>query len=72
MLIDSGYFGMNFASGAGLKHPFAFFWVIALPSLAGFMFIVFGFMLWDNIRDWLAKRGIKARWHIRPKKRRVY
>lgn len=58
----SGYFGMNFAEGAGLKHPFAFFWVVAIPSLVAFMLIVFATMLWDNIRDFLAKRGVKAHW----------
>lgn len=56
----SGYFGMNFAGGSGLKHPFAFFWIVAIPSLVAFMLIVFATMLWDNIRDFLAKRGVKA------------
>lgn len=64
----SGYFGMNFSSGAGLAHPFAFFWVVAAPSLVGFMLLVFGVMLWDNIRDWLNRRGVKARW-ARPRRR---
>lgn len=64
----SGYFGMNFSSGAGLAHPFAFFWIVAAPSLVGFMLLVFGVMLWDNIRDWLNRRGVKARW-ARPGKR---
>lgn len=64
----SGYFGMNFSSGAGLAHPFAFFWVVAAPSLVGFMLLVFGVMLWDNIRDWLNRRGVKARW-AKPGKR---
>jgi Mg2+ and Co2+ transporter CorA len=61
----SGYFGMNMSSGAGLAHPFSFFWVVAVPSLAGFMLLVFGAMLWDNISNWLANRGVKARWKIR-------
>ncbi|KAK4541027.1 hypothetical protein LTR36_008396 [Oleoguttula mirabilis] len=56
----SGYFGMNFASGAGLAHSFGFFWVIAIPSLVAFMLIVFATMLWDNITDFFAKRGIRA------------
>ena len=55
----SGYFGMNFAEGQGLKHPFAYFWVIAIPSLVAFMLVVFATMLWDNIRDFFAKRGIR-------------
>jgi Mg2+ and Co2+ transporter CorA len=63
----SGYFGMNFASGAGLAHPFAFFWVVAIPSLVVFMLLVFGFMLWDNIQDWLARRGLKAHWGRRAR-----
>lgn len=56
----SGYFGMNFANGLGLDHPFSFFWLVAAPSLAGFMVLVFGYMLWDNVKDFLAKRGIRA------------
>ncbi|KAK5137263.1 hypothetical protein LTR08_000233 [Meristemomyces frigidus] len=56
----SGYFGMNFASGSGLAHPFAYFWVVAIPSLVAFMLVVFATMLWDNIRDFFAKRGIRA------------
>lgn len=56
----SGYFGMNFASGAGLAHPFSFFWIVAVPSLIGFMLLVFATMLWDNIGDFFAKRGIRA------------
>ncbi|SMR46421.1 unnamed protein product [Zymoseptoria tritici ST99CH_1E4] len=63
----SGYFGMNFSSGAGLAHPFAFFWVVAIPSLIAFMLLVFGFMLWDNIQDWLARRGLKAHWGRRAR-----
>ena len=56
----SGYFGMNFASGSGLAHPFAYFWIVAIPSLVAFMLVVFATMLWDNIRDFIAKRGIRA------------
>ncbi|KAI5368001.1 Putative Mg2+ transporter protein, CorA-like/Zinc transport protein ZntB [Septoria linicola] len=69
----SGYFGMNFASGSGLAHPFAFFWKISLPSLAGFMLLVFGFMGWDTVAPWLAAREIKASLNARKragKKRR--
>ena len=46
----TGYFGMNFAKGNGLVHPFAFFWVVAIPSLIGFMLLVFATMLWEDIR----------------------
>ncbi|KXT01577.1 hypothetical protein AC578_6357 [Pseudocercospora eumusae] len=66
----SGYFGMNFSSGSGLAHTFAFFWIIAMPILVAFMLLVFGFMLWDKIRDFLARRGVKARWHKRTTRRR--
>lgn len=65
----SGYFGMNFANGEGLAHPFAFFWVVAIPSLVGFMLIVFGFMLWEQIGAWFASRGIKARLSTRRRSR---
>ena len=65
----SGYFGMNFASGSGLAHPFSFFWIVAMPSLVGFMSLVFGFMLKENIRDLFAKRGIRAHRKRRGKRR---
>ncbi|KAK5118919.1 hypothetical protein LTR62_000130 [Meristemomyces frigidus] len=67
----SGYFGMNFSSGAGLAHPFAFFWVVAIPSLVTFMLIVFATMLWDNISDFFAKRGIRAHRRLRDRNRRA-
>ena len=51
---------MNFANGSGLDHPFSFFWVVATPSLVAFMFLVFGYMLRDRIKDAFAKRGIRA------------
>ncbi|WPG99861.1 cobalt/magnesium transport protein cora [Acrodontium crateriforme] len=56
----SGYFGMNFAEGSGLKHPFGFFWIVAIPALTCFMLLVFATMLWENVEDFLAKRGIRA------------
>ncbi|RMZ81871.1 hypothetical protein DV738_g2071, partial [Chaetothyriales sp. CBS 135597] len=52
----SGYFGMNFASGAGLAHPFAFFWVVAVPSLVAFMVLVFAVMLWDSFANIWTRR----------------
>ncbi|KAK4554327.1 hypothetical protein LTR86_008535 [Recurvomyces mirabilis] len=67
----SGYFGMNFSSGAGLAHPFAFFWVVAVPSIVGFMLVVFATMLWDNISDFFAKRGIRAHRRLRNRDRRL-
>lgn len=56
----SGYFGMNFSSGNGLDHPFAFFWTVAMPSLVVFTLLVMGSMFWDIIKVFLAKRGIRA------------
>ncbi|RMD40778.1 hypothetical protein DV735_g4323, partial [Chaetothyriales sp. CBS 134920] len=57
----SGYFGMNFASGAGLAHPFAFFWLVAVPSLVAFMVLVFAVMCWDDFANLWTRRGIRAR-----------
>jgi Mg2+ and Co2+ transporter CorA len=66
----SGYFGMNFVNGGGLDHKFSFFWVVAIPSLVAFMLIVFVTMLWDNIKDWFAKRGIRSHRRTRNRARR--
>ncbi len=55
----SGYFGMNFSNGSGLDHPFRFFWWIAIPTLCIFMGLVFGVMLWSNIKDFVQKKGIR-------------
>lgn len=57
----SGYFGMNFSNGSGLDHPFAFFWVVALPALAGFMAIVFGVAMPREILDFFKRWNIRAR-----------
>jgi Mg2+ and Co2+ transporter CorA len=59
----SGYFGMNFANGAGLDHPFAFFFVVATPSVIGFMLLVLAIYKTDAILEWLAR----GRW--RPQMR---
>ena len=67
----SGYFGMNFSNGSGLDHPFAFFWIVAIPSMVVFMLIVFMTMLWDNIMDFFHKRGIRAHRHRRNRTRRM-
>jgi Mg2+ and Co2+ transporter CorA len=66
----SGYFGMNFSSGAGLAHPFAFFWYVAIPCLIAFMGVVFMTMLWDSIRDLWQKKGIRAHRRTRNALRR--
>ncbi|QIW95275.1 hypothetical protein AMS68_000793 [Peltaster fructicola] len=57
----SGYFGMNFDNGDGLDHPFAFFWVVAIPALVGFMIIVAALALWDQIMDYFQKLYISIR-----------
>lgn len=64
----TGYFGQNFSSGAGLAHPFSFFFVVAVPSVVGFMALVFAYMFRDWFKDVLAKRGFKLhrRRHRRP------
>lgn len=51
----SGYFGMNFASGSGLDHPFSFFFTVAAPSVVGFMLLVFMIYQADYILETLAK-----------------
>nr|OQO20360.1 hypothetical protein B0A51_16610 [Rachicladosporium sp. CCFEE 5018] len=53
--------GMNFADGAGLHHPFAYFFIVAVPFTIGCMVLVVVFMAWDNIVDWFAKRGLDYR-----------
>jgi hypothetical protein len=55
----SGYFGQNFANGNGLDHDFAFFWIVAIPSLVVFMFLVFMSMIWSNIQEFISKKGIR-------------
>lgn len=67
----SGYFGMNFAKGGGLAHPFGFFWIVAIPSLVGFMLVVFATMLWDDLLDFFHKRGMRSHRHKRNKARRA-
>ncbi|TKA79650.1 hypothetical protein B0A55_03427 [Friedmanniomyces simplex] len=57
------------SNGNGLNHPFSFFWVVAIPCLTAFMLIVFATMLWDNIGDFLAKRGIRAHRKSRARRR---
>jgi Mg2+ and Co2+ transporter CorA len=57
----SGYFGMNFANGAGLDHPFAFFFVVATPSVIGFMLLVLAVYKTDAILEWLARGSWRPR-----------
>ena len=67
----SGYFGMNFSSGNGLRHPFAFFWVVAMPTLVVFTLLIFMTMSWDPIKDWTAKLGLRSHRSKRNKARRA-
>ncbi|EMC98455.1 hypothetical protein BAUCODRAFT_67314 [Baudoinia panamericana UAMH 10762] len=55
----SGYFGMNFNSGGGIDHPFAWFWVVAGPVLVGFTALVAVTAGWDWIKDLFVKKGIR-------------
>ena len=66
----SGYFGMNFSNGNGLNHPFAFFWVVALPSLAAFMLLVMWSMIREGFKGMVAKRIVKAGRKKRQKAKR--
>jgi hypothetical protein len=59
---------MNFADGAGLHHPFAYFFVVAIPFTLGCMVLVGTMLLWDHIVDFFAKRGLAA--HRRMRRRR--
>lgn len=67
----SGYFGMNFADGAGLNHPFAYFFVVAIPFTLGCMILVVITMAWDSITDFFAKQGLawKRRSRGAPRRR---
>lgn len=68
----SGYFGQNFDSGNGIARGFSYFWVVAVPTVVGFMLLVFATMLSDNIKDFFAKRGMRAHRQKRNKQRVVH
>ncbi|KAF2485917.1 hypothetical protein BDY17DRAFT_290538 [Neohortaea acidophila] len=67
----SGYFGQNFNKAGGIDEPFSYFWTVALPVLAAFALLVFATMLWDTIKDWLAKYGMRQHRSRRNKMRRA-
>lgn len=68
LTVVSGYFGMNFASGAGLKHDFKYYFAIAIPITAASLMVVALFVQWDHIAEWVEKK--RRRMQRREKKRR--
>lgn len=69
LTVVSGYFGMNFASGAGLKHDFSYYFVVAAPVTFGSLMVVFLFVNWDGMAEWVEKKW--RRRQRREKRRRV-
>lgn len=69
LTVVSGYFGMNFAEGAGLKHDFAYYFVVAIPITFGSLMIVWLFVSWDGIAEWVEKKW--KRKQRRERRRRV-
>lgn len=61
LTVVSGYFGMNFAEGAGLKHPFSFFFVVAVPFTVGSLAVVWIFVSFDGLREWVGKKWRRRR-----------
>ncbi|KAM0722275.1 hypothetical protein Q7P37_001716 [Cladosporium fusiforme] len=69
LTVVSGYFGMNFAEGAGLKHDFAFYFVVAVPVTLGSLAVVWLFVSWDGMAEWLEKKLRRKR--LRARRRRA-
>jgi Mg2+ and Co2+ transporter CorA len=69
LTVVSGYFGMNFASGAGLKHKFSYYFAVAIPITAASMLLVVLFVKFGEISEWLEKKWKRRR--RRERKRRV-
>jgi Mg2+ and Co2+ transporter CorA len=69
LTVVSGYFGMNFAEGAGLKHEFGYYFVIAIPITIGSLMVVFLFVMWDQMAEWVEKKW--RRRQRRERRRRV-
>ena len=69
LTVVSGYFGMNFAEGAGLKHDFAYYFAVAIPITAASMLLVVLFVKFGEISEWAEKKW--KRRQRRERKRRV-
>lgn len=69
LTVVSGYFGMNFASGAGLKHKFSYYFAVAIPITAASMMLVVLFVKFGEITEWAEKKW--KRRQRRERKRRV-
>jgi Mg2+ and Co2+ transporter CorA len=69
LTVVSGYFGMNFAEGAGLKHSFSYYFAIAIPITAASMLCVGLFVKFGEISEWVEKNMRRRR--RRERKRRV-
>ncbi|KAF1988828.1 hypothetical protein K402DRAFT_452576 [Aulographum hederae CBS 113979] len=61
LTVISGYFGMNFANGNGLDHPFAFFWKISLPVTAATMIIVLAIVEMDRFKTRFMMGGLRLK-----------
>lgn len=69
LTVVSGYFGMNFAEGAGLKHDFAFYFVVAVPVTLGSLMVVWLFVSYDGLAEWFEKKFKRRR--LRARRRRA-
>lgn len=61
LTVVSGYFGMNFSEGAGLKHGFSFFFVVAVPFTLGSLAVVWLIVSWDSMAEWVGKKWKRRR-----------
>ena len=72
----SGYFGMNFSSGAGLAHGFSYYFLVAIPITIASLGGVYLFVSWDMMMGWARKkwrtrqrRQMRRRFMMRPLRR---
>lgn len=70
LTVVSGYFGMNFASGAGLKHDFKFYFYVAIPITFFSLVFVIVFVRWAEISESLEKKWKRRQRLKREKKKR--